>query len=739
MTVKAKKIWELKDYEGDFPSEDDIIPVIDVNGDADRSSDWDGKFDKAVTRQLNFGKVKEQMTLMTAKAICRVVGTGLESFTGYTPEPEPAPEPNPEPEETGDEEITPKRAMRGGEAAAGETPDAEADEQDEQQEPKPENGMAYILNHFYEYVNHHILDLDKGYEDMYYNTIHNELALSVENGKRVASQSVIQRLFNNYCKLPFFDTTAETLADAVEQLDPTPFSFLRFTMVRSMGAVSVLPEDPYADIVLEDDQAKYILPYAGTREDGTSAGTTSGRGKHVRSFNSGDWLERRLAYPAEYLDDVDPTTPAGTAYRTVADVQWNGFNPLDVKFDIFEGGAFSKDVSSFKKIYLRELTPNSLAEYPVKWCGVDAQGESLYDMSKIPGAKDPVEPWGKYTTQFYTSRDEWDTLWKKYYADYKATGPTPPESFPAWSEDACPAMLTDPDAYHTNIDGMTFLLWIKVGTDDPTVPANVAWTLENPSFDLSDLGYEPSGVLMSYSRAIKNLESGEWMFYCEDSGEIVPIKEYYVSTTNKVTVQFTGDAPEPMYYCAEYTSMVPLRDVVDLTDKTEVTFGDLASDLYDRTVLGKIRNIKWTESEGTWIPEISYNCRTKAWVINSDLQLFKDAVMEYGGTDGSENPFTITMYTFDPRITEFAIDSDFISGYIRDNLTGSQLATLIGNFSNRLFNGNKTAAEFSINEPAPAGTEVQTDNATVSADTSADQEPVQDEPVVPPVNNDDMR
>lgn len=83
MVMKSKKIWELEDYKGEFPSEEDILPVIDVNGDADQTSDWDGKFDKAVTRQLSVGKVKTQMMQMAAKWITELGRTTAESLTGW--------------------------------------------------------------------------------------------------------------------------------------------------------------------------------------------------------------------------------------------------------------------------------------------------------------------------------------------------------------------------------------------------------------------------------------------------------------------------------------------------------------------------------------------------------------------------------------------------------------------------------------------------------------------------------
>lgn len=92
MTVKAKKIWELDDYHGKMPSENDLIPAIDVNGDADPATDYNfdpenpEAYDKAVTRKLNFGQIKTQMMQMAAKWISLLGKSSADSLLGYDSE-----------------------------------------------------------------------------------------------------------------------------------------------------------------------------------------------------------------------------------------------------------------------------------------------------------------------------------------------------------------------------------------------------------------------------------------------------------------------------------------------------------------------------------------------------------------------------------------------------------------------------------------------------------------------------
>lgn len=82
--MQTKKIWELDDYHGNMPSEHDLIPAIDVNGDAEENSNWtEGDYSKAVTRKLNFGQVKTQMMQMAAKWITELGRTTAESLTGW--------------------------------------------------------------------------------------------------------------------------------------------------------------------------------------------------------------------------------------------------------------------------------------------------------------------------------------------------------------------------------------------------------------------------------------------------------------------------------------------------------------------------------------------------------------------------------------------------------------------------------------------------------------------------------
>lgn len=82
--MQTKKIWELDDYHGNMPSEHDLIPAIDVNGDAEENSNWTkDDYSKAVTRKLNFGQVKTQMMQMAAKWITELGRTTTESLTGW--------------------------------------------------------------------------------------------------------------------------------------------------------------------------------------------------------------------------------------------------------------------------------------------------------------------------------------------------------------------------------------------------------------------------------------------------------------------------------------------------------------------------------------------------------------------------------------------------------------------------------------------------------------------------------
>lgn len=134
MAINTKPIWELPTYDGNMPSDNDIIPIIDVDGDAHDSNTWkpeDG-YENAKTRKMTIGSVKEQMLNMTGRAIAQWGRTMMESLTGYSPD-----------------KVTPTPENTSGNSAVKET------------------ALAFLLNHIYTYLNdkdHKIVDLNGVYD-----------------------------------------------------------------------------------------------------------------------------------------------------------------------------------------------------------------------------------------------------------------------------------------------------------------------------------------------------------------------------------------------------------------------------------------------------------------------------------------------------------------------------------------------------------------------------------------------
>lgn len=132
MTIKAKPIWELEDYQGNMPNNQDIMPIIDVDGDAtnEDSPEKVTDFSHAVTRKMTVSEIKDWMTYMTGKAAGRVFRTLFESITGYKSNP------NEYTVKTGEDETVPTE-------------------------------LATMLNLAYNYLmNNHIADFDKMYTDI---------------------------------------------------------------------------------------------------------------------------------------------------------------------------------------------------------------------------------------------------------------------------------------------------------------------------------------------------------------------------------------------------------------------------------------------------------------------------------------------------------------------------------------------------------------------------------------------
>lgn len=161
MAINTKPIWELPTYEGNMPSDNDIIPIIDVDGDAHDSNTWkpeDG-YENAKTRKMTIGSVKEQMLNMTGQAIAQWGKTMMESLTGYSPDKVT---PTPETTSRDTENVTPstRSTVRGDSESNVETPTQGTS-------VVKETALAFLLNHLYTYLNdkdHKIIDLNGVYD-----------------------------------------------------------------------------------------------------------------------------------------------------------------------------------------------------------------------------------------------------------------------------------------------------------------------------------------------------------------------------------------------------------------------------------------------------------------------------------------------------------------------------------------------------------------------------------------------
>ena len=91
MTIKAKPIWELDDYQGSMPNNQDIMAIIDVDGDVNSMDEIpQEELDphKFCTRKISVGEIKKQMNYMSGKAASLVFRTLFESITGFKSNPD---------------------------------------------------------------------------------------------------------------------------------------------------------------------------------------------------------------------------------------------------------------------------------------------------------------------------------------------------------------------------------------------------------------------------------------------------------------------------------------------------------------------------------------------------------------------------------------------------------------------------------------------------------------------------
>lgn len=741
--MKTKKIWELEDYKGYMPSEHDLIPAIDVNGDADSTTDFDwdpkapGAYDNAVTRKLTFGQIKEQMTLMSAKALCNVLGTTLETLTGYKQEPEPTPQS--EPEQTGSETG----------AAA---------ESEEDGPVIPPNGLAYIINHAYSWLDRNLIDLT-GYLEEY-------IAICIrdaENGIRTRSASS-PALFNSlrmtkYVNVHWFDTILSTLSDAILGLDNGAFSWLE-TLIAGVILPKVGLPDDYIKIGTD---GRYHCPGpvfksidAEQQFDNKECLPMYGRSvwEYSGSASEGSW--------SRYVYEEQDNVPAG--YKNISVVEWDGF---------FFGGMYSiladntfvdvlgpravvgGSIEGYKKAYIK-ADPDQITTVDFTFCGIGYNSddkkaiESSYPALLYKGT-DPETGavvyinWPGTRTgggsipslhkQFYETKADWDKAW----ADFRGeVPPAAPAHFPAYGRVGVPALKSGTGEINLLEDGPT--LHRYVAPSDNSVLWVDSYLIDGGYYTVPEKYTVDDGDGW-YGEKAEIAADGTWKFYAAkdgyrgDPGEerVEEIVEWVknVDDSGVVTqVRFAGEPPVPEDYCEKFTYITildpdtplpkaPINISVDrafLDETLRVRYGnDLFGDADSTTMLGNLRTVTWTKMGNDWVPDVQYHWTSKILVKTANLNKFIEA--NACGLEGTTADFRVTNFKWTHE-ESVRTDRSFWAGALMANFTGAQLEKALGNL---IFNKlNPKQSNLSPVETSPVDNSYNGDNATAPVEPVAD-------------------
>lgn len=730
--MKTKKIWELEDYKGYMPSEHDLIPAIDVNGDADSNTDFDwdpkapGAYDNAVTRKLTFGQIKEQMTLMSAKALCNVLGTTLETLTGYKPEPEPTPQP--EPEQTGS--------------------DTGATAESEEEGPViPPNGLAYILNHAYSWLDCNLIDLT-GYLEEYIAM----LIRDAENGVRTrsASPSLFNRLrMTKYVNIHWFDTILNTVSDAILGLDNGAFSWYE-----TLAAGVVLPKlglpNDYIKIGMD---GRYHCPgpvfkSIDAEQQFDNKECLPMYGRSVWEYSEGSW--------SRYVYEEQDNVPAG--YKNISVVEWDGFffggmygilaynSVLDV---LGPRAVVGGSIEGYKKAYVK-ADPDQITTVDFTFCGIGHSSvirtaKPSYPALLYKGA-DPETgavvytnwPWARgfegegdrLNKQFYETKADWDKAWANFEGEIL---PAAPAHFPSYGKVGVPALKSGTGEINLLEDDPTLHRYIA--PSDNSVLWVDSYLIDGGYYNVPEKYTVDDGDGWRGERA-EITADGTWKFYAAkpsaekgDSGdseeeraeEIVEWVKNVDGSGVVTQVRFVGEPPVPEDYCERFTSITlldpdtppPIKAFINISvdraflDETLlVKYGnDLFGDVDSPTRLGNLRTVTWTKVGNDWVPDVQYHWTSKILVKTANLNKFLEA--NACGLEGTTADFRVTNFKWTHE-ESVRTDRSFWAGAFQANFTGAQLEKALGNL---IFNKlNPQQSDLSLVENSPVDNSYNGDN-----------------------------